>query len=69
MVDDFFDRGYMAALVRAKDQASVILDTISEGIIAHDLNRRIFYFNRAAEQIPGLLCRVLPDKADSIADQ
>lgn len=30
-----------------------ILDNLKEGIIAHDLNRRIFYFNREAEQITG----------------
>lgn len=30
-----------------------ILDNIHDGIIAHDLNRRIFYFNRAAEKITG----------------
>jgi len=30
-----------------------VLDNLKEGIIAHDLNRRIFYFNRAAEKITG----------------
>ena len=30
-----------------------ILDSIKDGIIAHDLNRRIFYFNREAEKITG----------------
>ena len=30
-----------------------ILDNLKEGIIAHDLNRRIFYFNREAEKITG----------------
>lgn len=53
MVDDFFGRGYFAALAEAKMCSDLILDNISEGIIAHDLNRRIFYFNRAAEAITG----------------
>ncbi|MBA4367318.1 MAG: sigma-54-dependent Fis family transcriptional regulator, partial [Desulfobacterium sp.] len=30
-----------------------ILDNLQDGIIAHDLNRRIFYFNRMAEKITG----------------
>jgi len=30
-----------------------ILDSLKEGIIAHDLNRRIFFFNREAERITG----------------
>ena len=30
-----------------------ILDNIHDGIIAHDLNRRIFFFNKQAEQITG----------------
>lgn len=30
-----------------------VLDNLKEGIIAHDLNRRIYYFNREAERITG----------------
>ena len=30
-----------------------VLDNLKEGIIAHDLNRRIFYFNQEAERITG----------------
>jgi PAS domain S-box-containing protein len=30
-----------------------ILDNLQDGIIAHDLNRRIFYFNKTAEKITG----------------
>ena len=30
-----------------------ILDNMKDGIIAHDLNRRIFYFNKKAEEITG----------------
>ncbi|CAB5148497.1 sigma-54-dependent transcriptional regulator [Olavius algarvensis associated proteobacterium Delta 3] len=30
-----------------------ILDNLKEGIIAHDLDRRVFFFNREAEQITG----------------
>ena len=30
-----------------------ILDNLQDGIIAHDLNRRIFYFNKMAEKVTG----------------
>jgi sigma-54 dependent transcriptional regulator, acetoin dehydrogenase operon transcriptional activator AcoR len=30
-----------------------ILDNLREGVVAHDLNRRIFFFNREAEKITG----------------
>lgn len=30
-----------------------ILDNLKEGIIAHDLDRRIFFFNHEAERITG----------------
>jgi PAS domain S-box-containing protein len=39
-------------MVRQKNLQS-ILDNMLEGIIAHDLNRRILFFNRAAEKITG----------------
>ena len=53
LVDDFFDRGYLEALSEAKSSADLILDSITDGIIAHDMERRIFHFNRAAEVITG----------------
>ena len=36
-----------------EDNLVRILDSLKEGIIAHDLNRRIFFFNREAERITG----------------
>ena len=53
LVDDLVDRGYLSALADAQRCASLILDNVSEGIIAHDMQRRVFYFNRAAEHITG----------------
>ena len=53
LVDDLFDRGYLDALARAHNKTHVVLDSLSEGIIAHDLERRVTYFNRAAESITG----------------
>lgn len=53
LVQDLFERGYVAALAESKCNADTILNSISDGIIAHDMDRHIFYFNRAAEQITG----------------
>jgi len=53
LVDELFDRGYLKALWWANDKANLILNTFSEGIIAHDMNRHITFFNAAAEAITG----------------
>jgi len=53
LVDEMFDYGYLQALILAQEKANRILDSLSEGIIAHDMERRIVYFNRAAERITG----------------
>jgi PAS domain S-box-containing protein len=53
LVDDFFNRGYLAALVAATQSTRLILDNIWDGIVAHDLERRIVYFNKAAQDITG----------------
>lgn len=53
LVDDFFDRGYLSALMASRQCESLILNGISDGILAHDPQRRIFFFNTAAEKITG----------------
>lgn len=53
LVDDFLDRGYVAALAEASQCSNLILDNITDGLIAHDLQRHIFFFNKAAERITG----------------
>jgi PAS domain S-box-containing protein len=40
-------------IVSEKENLERILETLSEGIIAHDRNRRIIFFNRSAEEITG----------------
>ncbi len=39
--------------ITGQDNLARILDSLKEGIIAHDLNRRIFFFNAEAERITG----------------
>ena len=40
-------------LISNPDSLERVLDNLKEGVIAHDLNRRIFFFNREAERITG----------------
>ncbi|MCX5891987.1 MAG: sigma 54-interacting transcriptional regulator, partial [Deltaproteobacteria bacterium] len=40
-------------LAAARQNLEHILDHLQDGIIGHDLNRKIFYFNRAAEAVTG----------------
>jgi PAS domain S-box-containing protein len=52
-VEDFFDKGYVRAFSGVKNRTNILLEHISDGIVAHDLQRRITYFNKAAEEITG----------------
>lgn len=40
-------------ILSTRENLARILDNLKEGIIAHDLNRRIFFFNSEAERITG----------------
>ncbi len=40
-------------ILAPQENLARILDNLKEGVIAHDLQRRIFFFNRQAEQITG----------------
>lgn len=53
LVDDFYAHGYLTAFLASKHESDLVLDHLSEGVIAHDENRRIFYINAAAERIIG----------------
>ncbi|MBI5578357.1 MAG: sigma 54-interacting transcriptional regulator [Deltaproteobacteria bacterium] len=43
----------LESLMCHRDNLEHVLDNLKEGIIAHDLQRRIFFFNREAERITG----------------
>jgi len=47
------EHGYLTALLGSRNNSELVLDNLQEGIIAHDLDRRIFFFNQAAERITG----------------
>ncbi len=44
---------FLQKLLSDKENLERILDSLTEGIIAHDTDRRILFFNRAAESITG----------------
>ena len=43
----------LSKIIADKNNLERVLDTLKIGIIAHDLNRRIFFFNSEAERITG----------------
>ncbi|MDG5815219.1 sigma 54-interacting transcriptional regulator [Chitinispirillales bacterium ANBcel5] len=53
-VDNFFKDGYCSTLLSQRIYLKNIIDSLQEGIIAHDLDRRIFFFNKSAETITGI---------------
>ncbi len=53
MVSDLVEQGYLDALNHTMRYSNLIMDNLHEGIIAHDLSRTVFYFNKAAEKITG----------------
>jgi len=52
-IKSFIDNYYLEAFTEATQRTHFILDSLPVGIIAHDLNRYITYFNKAAEEITG----------------
>ncbi|NTV14579.1 MAG: sigma 54-interacting transcriptional regulator [Desulfobulbaceae bacterium] len=52
-INALLQHGYLDALLSSRRNSELVLDNLQEGIIAHDLNRRIFFFNQAAERITG----------------
>lgn len=48
-----FDSGLLRALFVTRRKLEMVLDNLLDGVMAHTTNRRIFFFNRAAEKITG----------------
>jgi sigma-54 dependent transcriptional regulator, acetoin dehydrogenase operon transcriptional activator AcoR len=53
MINNFCNINYLSALLDATNTTHFILDSLGEGIIAHDMSRKITYFNKAAEKLTG----------------
>ena len=54
LLSSLFEHGFLKALQRQSTYLGSVIDSLQEGIIAHDLNRKIFLFNSGAEQITGV---------------
>jgi PAS domain S-box-containing protein len=52
-VIEFIEHGYLNAFQVLRRKYTGVLDNITEGLLAHDLDQRIFYLNAAAERITG----------------
>ncbi len=53
LVADLFEQGYLDAIAATRASSAMIADSISDGLLVHDMQRRIVVFNRAAEEITG----------------
>jgi len=54
LLKSLFDYGFLKAFQWQRTCLGNVLDSLQEGIIAHDMNRKIFLFNSGAEQITGV---------------
>ncbi len=54
LVSDLFERGYLKAFVQQKINMENIINSLSEGVIVHDIERKITFFSDGAEGIIGL---------------
>ena len=52
-MSEFFAGGYLPTILAQKRNSESVLDHLSDGVLAHDCERIITCFNRAAERITG----------------
>ncbi len=52
-VSHFIEDGYFEALTNQRLVLGSLIENMVDGVLAHDSNRRIFYFNRVAQRITG----------------
>jgi len=52
-VRSLFQHGFLNALQQLRRTLGSLLDNLTDGVLAHDYERRIFFFNRAAQKITG----------------
>ena len=48
-----FKHGFFQAIMQVRLTFGSLLDNLTDGVMAHDLDRRIFFFNKAAQNITG----------------
>jgi sigma-54 dependent transcriptional regulator, acetoin dehydrogenase operon transcriptional activator AcoR len=52
-INGFFEHGYLRGLLGIRKSYGQILNNITDGVVAHDSSRKIYFFNHAAEEITG----------------
>jgi PAS domain S-box-containing protein len=52
-VESLFQHGFLSAMQQVRRTLGSLLDNLTDGVLAHDFERRIFFFNRAAQKITG----------------
>jgi len=53
-VEGLFRYGFLESIHQVRLTLGSLLDNLTDGVLAHDLDRRIYFFNRAAQRITGL---------------
>ncbi len=54
LVTHLFSDGYLDAIIPQKRNTDRVFDSLSEGIIAHDVNKKVFLFSKRASEITGI---------------
>jgi len=54
LVDDLFNLGYFTAISTQQSNLDNVLNSISDATVAHDLNRKIFFFSDGAAKLTGI---------------
>ena len=52
-INELRTAGALSGFQVARQNMELVLDSLADGVMAHTVNRRIFYFNSAAEQLTG----------------
>jgi PAS domain S-box-containing protein len=52
-VEGLFQYGFLESIRQVRLTLGSLLDNLTDGVLAHDLDRRIYFFNRAAQQVTG----------------
>jgi len=55
-IETLFHSRLLSALFVTRRNLELVLDNLHDGVMAHTTNRRIFFFNKAAEAITGYSC-------------
>jgi PAS domain S-box-containing protein len=52
-VESLFHHDFFRAMQQLRHTLGTLLDNLTDGVLAHDFDRRIFFFNKAAQDITG----------------